>query len=80
MASQNNKTISAVETTLDILAALEKREPVGLSDLASHLDIPTSTVFIHLNTLVQRDYVVKESGSIAGLSAFWSWGAAFGRD
>lgn len=62
MPSQNKKTISAVETTLDILAALGKLEPIGLSDLASHLDIPTSTVFIHLNTLVQRDYVVKESG------------------
>ncbi|WP_254273525.1 IclR family transcriptional regulator [Haloarcula marina] len=62
MASQDTKTIGAVETTLDILTALGKFEPVGLSELATHLDIPTSTVFIHLNTLVERDYVVKESG------------------
>ncbi|QIO24558.1 IclR family transcriptional regulator [Haloarcula sp. JP-L23] len=62
MPTQDKKTISAVETTLDILSALGKLEPVSLSELATQLDIPTSTVFIHLNTLVERDYVVKESG------------------
>ncbi|WP_336336556.1 IclR family transcriptional regulator [Haloarcula brevis] len=62
MSNQDTKTISAVETTFDILSALTKLEPVGLSELATHLDLPTSTLFIHLNTLVERDYVVKESG------------------
>jgi DNA-binding IclR family transcriptional regulator len=60
MPAQEPKTINAVETTLEILSAMGKLEPVGLSELASHLDIPTSTVFLHLNTLVENDYVVKE--------------------
>lgn len=62
MTDKDTKTISAVETTLNILAELGKLEPVGLSELATHLDMPTSTVFIHLNTLVERDYVVKDAG------------------
>jgi len=60
MPNNEPKTINAVETTFGILSAMEELEPAGLSDLASHLDIPTSTVFLHLSTLVANDYVVKE--------------------
>lgn len=60
MTSEEQKTITSVETTLDILSALGEHEPVGLSELSDHLGTPTSTVYIHLNTLIERNYIVKE--------------------
>lgn len=53
------KTIGAVETTFDVLDVLGEREPIGVSEIAGQLDMSTSTVFTHLNTLVQEGYVVK---------------------
>ncbi|MBX0297499.1 IclR family transcriptional regulator [Haloarcula nitratireducens] len=61
MPDQANKTINSVETTLDILSALSGLEPITLSELATHVEVPTSTLYIHLNTLIERGYVVKES-------------------
>ncbi|WP_074796571.1 IclR family transcriptional regulator [Haloferax larsenii] len=62
MPTGNDKTIGAVETAFEILSALGEVEPTGLSDLASAVEIPTSTTYIHLNTLVEQGFVVKESG------------------
>ncbi|AFK21318.2 IclR family transcriptional regulator (plasmid) [Haloferax mediterranei ATCC 33500] len=62
MTTGNDKTIRSVETAFEILSALGEVEPTGLSDLASVVDIPTSTIYIHLNTLVEQGFVVKEAG------------------
>lgn len=62
MPTGNNKTIRSVETAFEILSALGQIEPSGLSTLAAKVDIPTSTAYIHLNTLVEQGFVVKESG------------------
>jgi DNA-binding IclR family transcriptional regulator len=60
MDEKQAKTIKAVETSFEILETLDTLEPVGVSQLATHLDMPASTVFVHLNTLVHVGYVVKE--------------------
>lgn len=52
--------IKAVRTTFRVLHALRDAEGyAGVSDLASTLDIPVSTVHSHLSTLHDCEYVVK---------------------
>ncbi|EMA55135.1 MULTISPECIES: IclR family transcriptional regulator [Halococcus] len=53
------KTIGAVETSFDILGVLSDIEPAGVSEITEELDMSTSTVFAHLNTLLQQGYLVK---------------------
>lgn len=60
MDEKQAKTIKSVETAFEIVETLDTLEPAGVSQLADHLDMPASTVFIHLNTLVHVGYVVKE--------------------
>jgi len=58
----SDKTITAVETSFDILDVLGSLEPAGVSEIATHLEIPTSTAYVHLNTLVERGFVIKQEG------------------
>lgn len=60
MGDGPSNTIKSVETTLEVLDALDDVEPVGVTRLASDLGIPTSTVFVHLNTLATAGHVVKD--------------------
>ncbi|MFC6765909.1 IclR family transcriptional regulator [Natrinema soli] len=61
MTSDNKqKTISAVETSFDILEVLGDLEPAGVSAIAEQLNLSTSTVFTHLYTLHELEYLVKE--------------------
>lgn len=59
----SNVPIHAVETTLQIARALQEYDRIGVTELASELDIPQSTVFNHLKTLEKNDFVVNENGS-----------------
>jgi len=56
--------IDAVVTTLDIIEHLaQARGPVGVSELASAIDIPKPRIYRHLRTLVSRGYVIQEPRS-----------------
>jgi len=59
----DNVPVNAIETSLRLLEALKDRESVGLTELAAEVDMPKSTVFNHLKTLEQNEYIVNESGS-----------------
>lgn len=56
----NQKTIGAVKTTFEILNVLSEIEPAGVSEIAEEANVSTSTVFTHLNTLLQEKYLVKD--------------------
>jgi DNA-binding IclR family transcriptional regulator len=58
-----NVPINATETTFEIAQALQDHESVGVTELAAEVDLPRSTVFNHLKTLEQNEYVVNEGGS-----------------
>lgn len=58
-----NVPVNAVETTLRIAQALQEHERIGVTDLANEVDLPRSTVFNHLKTLEENEYVVNEGGS-----------------
>lgn len=47
-------------TTLDVVETLKKRDGARVTDLASELDLPKSSVHNYLSTLHQRGYIVKE--------------------
>jgi len=50
--------IGSVQTTVRVIEALTERGSAGVSELANALDLPTSTVFDHLQTLEQNEFVV----------------------
>ncbi|GAA0312983.1 IclR family transcriptional regulator [Halarchaeum salinum] len=55
-------TVQATRTSLEIVEALVRLGGAGVTELASELDLPKSTVHNHLNTLHSAEYVVKEDG------------------
>lgn len=62
------KHIGAVETSLSIVETLRERDGATVTELSNALDIPKSTVSIHLSTLYDNRYVDKEDGEyVVGL-------------
>ena len=66
MSSQNTgaggKQIGAVEKAFNIIEKLSEHSHIGVSDLATELNMPVSTVHAYLNTLSKCGYVISESG------------------
>jgi IclR family acetate operon transcriptional repressor len=60
MTEQAKYAVKSVETAFRILDALKDLDGAGVSELATHLDIPKSTIHNYLSTLVQEEYVVKD--------------------
>ncbi|GAD52838.1 transcriptional regulator, IclR family [Halarchaeum acidiphilum MH1-52-1] len=56
-------TVQATRTSLEIVEALVRLNGAGVTELASDLDLPKSTVHNHLNTLHDAEYVVKDDGA-----------------
>lgn len=60
MTSTTGRTLQAVERTFDVIDALDEAGcPLGVTELADRLGLPTSTVHVHLTTLRERNYVVR---------------------
>jgi DNA-binding IclR family transcriptional regulator len=59
----NNVPVNAIETTLEIVQALQDHESLGVTDLAAEVDLPRSTVFNHLKTLEANEYVLNDDGT-----------------
>lgn len=63
MAKRAKHAVKSVETGFRILDTLKELDGAGVSELATHLEIPKSTVHNYLSTLVQEEYVVKDGSS-----------------
>jgi len=50
--------IGSVQTTVRVIEALTDVDGAGVSEIAAYLDLPTSTVFDHLQTLERNEFVV----------------------
>ena len=72
----NKYTVPSLEKSLMIIETLaEMDEPAGVSELCKRLDIPKTSVFFILNTLEQRQYILKtEDGKYKLGSRFISIG------
>ncbi|CQR52041.1 MULTISPECIES: IclR family transcriptional regulator [Haloferax] len=62
MGTNMANTIGALGTSLEILEALKERESAGVTELATELGLPKSTVYSHLRTLREHEYVVQRDG------------------
>lgn len=65
MAEQDdasNRGLKSVGRAFDIIEFIRGEGPVTLSSVANSFDLPMSTAHIHLATLVETGYVVKEDG------------------
>ncbi|MFC7131134.1 IclR family transcriptional regulator [Haloferax chudinovii] len=60
MATNKPRTLEAVERTLELVDALVEEDSLGVTELSERTGLPTSTVYVHLQTLRENDYVVKE--------------------
>ena len=54
--------MATVETSWDVIHALEKLQRAGVTELAERLDMPKGTIYTHLATLKEKKYVVKKDG------------------
>jgi DNA-binding IclR family transcriptional regulator len=52
--------LDSTKTSLEILDTLMDLEGARVSEVADHLDVPKSTVHVHLKTLHRQQYVEKE--------------------
>lgn len=57
------KPIRATETSFRVLEALKRLDGATVTEVATELDLPKSTVHNHLATLQRNEYVVAEDGT-----------------
>lgn len=62
MNDQERTGIKSVEHSLGIIEQLREHGPIGVSDLAKEVNMPKSTVHVHLQTLRNWGYVVQTDG------------------
>jgi DNA-binding IclR family transcriptional regulator len=55
----DGRTLSTTRTSLAIVDAIDELDGARMSELATELDMATSTVHVHLQTLIEGEFVVK---------------------
>lgn len=55
--------VKAIKVSHDVIETLVDRGTIGVTEVATALDIPKSTAYDHLRTLEQVGYVVNEDGT-----------------
>ncbi|MFC6825294.1 IclR family transcriptional regulator [Halopelagius fulvigenes] len=56
------RTVKATKTSFRIIGELKRKSGAGVTEIATQLDLPKSTVHKHLTTLQSINYVVKDDG------------------
>lgn len=75
MTDTSTPAVKSVETTFRIIEALHERGGAGVTELATTLSYPKSTVHNHLQTLERNEYVVNDDGTYRVGSRFLELGA-----
>lgn len=61
MAQQDkSRTVDAVQTSLNIIDLLQRRNGAGVTELSAELNLSKGTVHSHLTTLLKNDYLIKD--------------------
>lgn len=66
--------VKATQIGFDVVEALRDLDGAGVTEIAAHLDIPTSTAYDHLRTLEQLELIVNEGGSYRVGTRFLEFG------
>jgi DNA-binding IclR family transcriptional regulator len=56
----SRNTLGGVEKAFDVVAALQELDGAGVTEVADHLGLPPSTAQVHLNTLRETGYAVRD--------------------
>lgn len=59
-STSKSTIVQSDETLFRIIDGLNELGPVGVTELADHLDLSKSTVYKHLNTMVRHGYVIND--------------------
>lgn len=54
------RTVNAVQTSLDVIDLLQRRNGAGVTELSTELGLSKGTVHSHLTTLLENDYLIKD--------------------
>ncbi len=60
MQSKDSNEVQAIDRAFSIVETLTKLDGAGVSELSRSVNLPKSTVYNHLSTLVAKGYVVKD--------------------
>jgi len=63
MEKKQRPSVAATETSFEIIEALIELDGAGTTEIADHTGTTKSTVYNHLQTLLNRDYIVKKNGT-----------------
>lgn len=58
--TERSAPVKATQTTIAVIEALMRLEPAGVSAIADHVGVPTSTAFDHLKTLEHHEFVLSD--------------------
>jgi len=72
---QPKHPVTTVDRTLQIVEIIQELDGAGVSEIAQQVDVGKSAVHNHLNTLANREYVVKEGDQYQIGLAFLGLGA-----
>ena len=72
---QPKHPVTTVDRTLQIVEIIQELDGAGVSEIAEQVDVGKSAVHNHLNTLANREYVVKEDDQYQIGLAFLGLGA-----
>lgn len=61
--TSDHTPVQAPKTSFTIIDTLRELDGAGVSELAEHLDMPTSTIHDHLQTLTNEEYLIKTDGT-----------------
>lgn len=60
--TDEDRTFTTTETSFAVVQAIEDADGATFTELRTHVDLPKSTLYYHLNTLENLGYVVKTDG------------------
>jgi DNA-binding IclR family transcriptional regulator len=63
MKETQTPSVAATETSFEIIDAIIELDGAGTTEIANHTGTTKSTVYNHLQTLLNKDYIVKENGT-----------------
>jgi len=59
---KSTQSLKSAGRLFSVIDCIQANQPIGVTELARTLDLPTSSVQVYVNTLRENEYVVKEGG------------------
>lgn len=60
-APKERKRVQAIQTSIDIISVLREKDGAGITEIAKAMGVSKGTVYNHLITLEENDFVIKDA-------------------